>query len=245
MSCVSFHPRIIILKGITCLSLLVGYVAITLSKRDLQERISWGITNFFNALSKKTLRISVQFHTEPAILKQKKCIILPIHNSHWEAPIISSQYKTYSIIKKEALFKAFTGGGVMAGLPALYIDRSKQASFRSALGRISQALTSSHVLLFPEGGSTLFSEPCNCQSLVYFLAKQNPQTPLIPVVHTCGFFFQGSSVTPKRSGTAIIQHLEPIYYDPKENGRDFLKRLSNILQNGKDQIEKKHYALNP
>ena len=224
--------------------LLIAYIPQAFSPPQVQARISLFLSKRYLKKTMQLANIQVLYENPPKALFKKKCILAPIHTTHWEACLLSNYFNPFTFMKMFLLFYPLLGAGALAAMPGIFINRKHKASIKTALKPTDKALQKNHILIFPSAHSEPFEHPTKSLSFIYFLAKKHPDTPIIPIIHTSHFFVTRKGFMPHNSGTLILAACDPIYYDPSEQGRAFLARLDHIFAEKKKAVLKQHKELN-
>ena len=162
-----------------------------------------------------------------------RSIIITHHSTAIECAILYHALNPCAIIKREALFLPFLGSICAFTQRVIWINRSG-AQLRSVLRQAAEQ-KEGHFLLFPESTRTSFHAPVKSKSLVYFLAKQHRDLPVVPLVHNAHTSLTTTSMLPHANKKITFAFLETIE-DDFSHGRTFLEKVDGALNAGKTTL---------
>ena len=160
----------------------------------------------------------------------KRSIIVTHHCTALECAILYHTLHPCAILKRELLFTPFLGAICASTERVIWLDRTK-FNQRATLQKTAQH-KGEHLLIFSEGTRTSFHAPVQSKSLVYFIAKQHEDTPVVPLVHNSHIAFSAHSAIPHTIKNVTYSFLDPIE-DDRSRGRRFLDKIDSALDAGK------------
>ena len=151
------------------------------------------------------------------------------HQSWGDGYLIYPEVKNLAFVTGDHLEKFPLVGGILRKLGAIVIDtcgggERKAASLREGMEVARKE--GRRVLIYPEGHLAPAGYHFRYKPGIWHMA-QAMQVPVVPVATNIGVFWRQQEKK-KRSGTAVIEFLEPIPYDlPKD---EFMKRLTEVVE---------------
>lgn len=166
-------------------------------------------------------------------MPKKRSIVITHHSTAIETVVLYRALNPCAIIKREALFLPFIGAICTFTERVIWIKRSG-SQLRPILRQAAKK-RDGHFLIFPESTRTSFHAPVKSKSLVYLLAKQNSDLPVIPLVHNAHIALTATSMMPHARKNMTFTCLDPIE-DSLTDGRTFLQKVDLALNAGKTTL---------
>ena len=212
-----------------CMIVVIFLYVFTLFPSAWARKKSMLFCSYILLLPSRILCTPVRFINIP----KEPSIIFTHHATALETVYIYHKINPCTIIKRETLFTPFLGSICAFTVRAIWIKRIP-SQLRSILEQ-TKHVKDTHVLIFSEGTRASFHAPVRSKSLVYFLAKQHPSMPLVPLVHNTHVSFTTHTIVPHARRPITFQFLPPI--NPSlENGRSFLATIDKTLDKAKASL---------
>lgn len=156
-------------------------------------------------------------------------IIAAKHQSWGDGFMVYPEVKNLAFVTGDHLEKLPLVGGILRKLGAIVIDtcgggERKAASLVKGMTKAREE--GRRVLIYPEGHLAPIDTHFRYKAGVWHMA-QAMQVPVVPVATNLGLFW-AQEAHQKKSGTAIIEFLEPI--DPNLPKAEFLARLTEAVE---------------
>ncbi len=156
-------------------------------------------------------------------------IIAAKHQSWGDGFMIYPEVKNLAFVTGDHLEKLPLVGGILRKLGAIVIDtcgggERKAASLVKGMRRAREE--GRRVLIYPEGHLAPIDTHFRYKAGVWHMA-QAMQVPVVPVATNLGLFW-AQEAHQKKSGTAVIEFLEPI--DPNLPKAEFLAKLTEVIE---------------
>ena len=224
---------LLILTIVTVVLGIIGMPLILTGSRRIVSYIphAWGKINLF--LFKHLLGLDYKIIGENNIPKDKPVILACKHQSAWETVFLIAYFRSVSIILKKELCYIPIYGWYLPFI-AICIKRGTIASIKQVARESKKQLQNGNSLfVFPEGTRVAYGEDGEVKPGIYFIHKENPDVPIIPVALNSGKFWKKGSFN-IQPGTVAIKFLKPL--TGKYKKAELIEKLQTSLNEESNKL---------
>jgi 1-acyl-sn-glycerol-3-phosphate acyltransferase len=179
------------------------------------------------------LKLDYKLEGVENIPENSSVIIACKHQSAWETVFLAAYFRNmHMILKKELCYIPIYGWY----LPyiAVCIKRGTVSSLKQVARDSKKALDDGKTLcIFPEGTREPYGENGQVKPGIYFIHKENPTVPIVPVAINSGKFWKKGSFNVK-SGKITVKFLPAIREQMKKD--DLILKLQTSLNEESNKL---------